>query len=184
MSLENTWVGAAMKYGGTFLLVGAETLHGGIIRCSEPRTIWGIEAGPGLRLGLGLGGGAQLQLIILLNTPNPHRSDLSDWGVDFSLGARWSSVVGALSPMIKNHETYTRVCSLALRLSSMKATPRAVQLFRDFGHTVQNLYNTLAAGNDPVAIVQDIPAAGWGVGAGVTYTFSGRVNLFGPPVRV
>jgi hypothetical protein len=185
MSLEGKWLGVGIKYGGTALIAGAEAMHGGIVQLDRPNYVWGIESN-GTRLGLGLGGGAQLALIIVMNAPDGltlQSIDSSDWGIDFSVGARWSSLASALRPILSK-PAFAAFLGCARFLQQRRVTPETLEAIRSLGHELSALDSMNSTGGAPTAILMDIPMAGAGAGVGVTYTWGSRFNLFGPPVIV
>lgn len=183
---QNLWIGAGVKYGGTLGIIGAENIYGGIVRMSEPRRIWGVgSSGPSLRVGLGLGGGIQVVGLFFLNCPNPQNVNMSDWGIDFAVGERWSSFVSPIATSIRNERVGVAFVRLAIRLARRNIGPNDVSTLRDFGHILTNTYDSMG-GRDgrEVAIALDLPGLGAGAAAAITYTFASRLNVFGPPINI
>lgn len=180
MDANKVWVGAGIKVGGTAIVAGFENIQGGIVQMSNPRSVWGYQTNSSLRLGLGIGGGVQVVGLFYLNVNNPQDISLDDWGVDLSLGERWSSIVST----IRHSPTAARFWSIAFQLSRRNINADILQKTRDMAHVVSNSYSAGggSVNNQPMALVVDVPMLGAGWGVGVTYTFAGRANIYGPPV--
>jgi hypothetical protein len=184
MDLNKIWIGAAIKYGGKFI-IGAEALNGGIIQLSNSRMIWGIESDTSFVLGPSVGGGAQLIGLLYLNVDDPQHSNaprLDDYSIEFSLGGRWTPIVQAVRTVNENYGQ--RFFHVAFDLAKKKIKPPQIENIRNYGHRIMSLQQLSEVDNSPVALAFEIPGAGYGLGLGISYSWVGKLNRFGPPIRI
>jgi hypothetical protein len=96
---EKAWFGAGIKGGGTVFVVGMEGFEGVMWNSNHPEVHNEFNI-TSVRLGLGLGGGAGLSLLCAYNINGSmwglQGHKITDWGVNFALGEKWSAIVKAL----------------------------------------------------------------------------------------
>ncbi len=96
---EMQWFGVGIKGGGSLFVVGMEGVEGVIWNAVNPTAHHEFNI-TSVRLGLGLGGGAGLACLCAFNIPGTmyavNGSTISDWGVNVSLGPKWSAIMKSL----------------------------------------------------------------------------------------
>lgn len=170
----NTWLGIGAKYGGFLGFFGAESTQGKIFSIYDASYRHSFSL-TNARLGLGLGGGGGLVALCVFNCPNIwqiHNTSNNDWGVNVSLGGKWSAVVKTLS----NYKFFTTVAKIGTKLRIHD--PKDLDSIRNSLHYLYNEYDVATATPGvPKVVSIDLPA-GMGVELSASYSFGGKIQVF------
>lgn len=166
-----TWLGIALKTGGTLFVVGMEGTEGRMFNLQNPNAQYDFSI-LCARLGLGLGGGTGLSAVCVFNTDNPmvrlHNTETTDWGVNISLGGQWAKIAKTL----KNSRFFTRVGRVGAKLGRL--VPAEVEAFRNDLHYLYNAMD-ISTSTGPKLVTLDTPA-GVGLEVSVNYTI-GKIEI-------
>lgn len=167
-----TWLGIALKTGGTLFVVGMEDTEGRMFNLQNLTATYDFSI-LSARLGLGLGGGTGLSAVCVFNTDNPmvrlHNTETTDWGVNISLGGQWAKIAKAL----KNRHFFTRVARVGARLQRL--VPAEAEAFRNDLHYLYNAFD-VGASSGPKLVTLDTPA-GVGLEVSLNYTV-GKIEIY------
>lgn len=159
---ELAWFGAGVKGGGTLFVVGMEGFEGAIVNTETPSAINEFNI-TSVRLGLGLGGGVGLGVLLAYNIPSMWQvngTEVTDWGVNVSLGTKWSAIVKSLR--------YSGLLKVAGAFAKAKKTfgftPHDLELIRNFSHQAYSIADLGTPNNagKPAFIGIDVPGASVG----------------------
>lgn len=179
--LLNTWMGIGIKHGGFLGFIGGESTNGRFFSLYDPMAFQAGFSLTNARLGIGLGGSAGAVLMMAFNCPNLWRLNgepASDWGLNITMGKRWSELLTAL----QHHKMIPIVANVA---KSLKNSPSGVlqleglESCRNFLHYIYNAWDLGLMDNKPKFMSIDIPLTGKGLEISATYSFGGRIYILG-----
>jgi len=169
---SNTWMGIGLKTGGTLFVVGMEGVEGKMFNIGNPTAKYNFSI-MSVRLGPGLGGGTGLVAVCAFNCDNPmvrlHNTEITDWGVNISLGGQWSKIAKTL----KNSRFFTRVARVGAKLTRL--VPTAAEEFRNDMHYLYTAFDIGSKDTKPKVVVIDTPA-GVGLEVSANYTI-GKIEI-------
>lgn len=154
---EQSWFGLGAK-GGGMILLGVDLLEAGVFNASTPAAKERFHI-LSLKLGLGLGGSGGLCAVCLFNCPNlwmVNGTTVQDWGVNVSLGEKWSDFVKGL----KSFRILARAAQLGSKLKGLN--PDDIEDARNLLHYVWNGYDFSSGDSSFKIITFDIPGTGFG----------------------
>ena len=177
--LLNSWIGVGVKGGGFLGFFGGESTYGKLFNLYDSSYQAGFSL-TNARIGLGLGGSAGVVLLMVFNCPNLWRingDSSSDWGINFSMGNRWSEFLTA----VKHHKMLPIITKLAKNLNNRHgiAHLEGTASCRNFMHYIYSsceLEDALRI-NKPKVISIDIPGSGKGFEISATYSFGAEFIL-------
>lgn len=161
MNKYETWFGVAVKGGGTIGVSGLEYMTGEFINVGQLSEWHGFQM-ISLRLGLGLGAGAGLTACFVFNCMNLmslHETFSTDWGVNISLGGKWSEVAKTLG---KNGFIQSVATAAKVITKGSLAEPQQIESVRNGLSNMYTAYD-LSKTSGPKMVTLDIPMAGVGL---------------------
>ena len=170
---ENQWFGVGVKGGGTVFVVGMEGFEGVIWNCERPEAHNEFNI-TSVRLGLGIGAGVGLSLLIAFNikgslwSVNGHK--ITDWGVNVSLGEKWSAIVKSL-----RLSGFLKVAAAAAKAKKTTGlSPANFEQARNLAHYLWDV-NDMVEADGPTFVSIDTPAS---VGAELSANYTiGTLDL-------
>lgn len=170
---RNTWLGRGVKYGGQLIAAGMESVDGTIFCAANPN--WEFQFGvTNARLGPGLGGGVGAVAVFGFNIPSIMAMDgteLSDWGVNLSLGGKWKDVAKGLL----RWKYYKVIAELGVRAANVPKMGKDLEGMKLAVHYLWNAMDIGSRGGKPVLAMVDLPI-GSGYEVSIVYT-TGKFNI-------
>jgi hypothetical protein len=156
------WLGLGYKGGGTLFIPGIETI-GGTLRnfgMMEEHHDFSIL---NVRIGIGLGASVGVCACLVfdcLNLHSLHNTQVNDWSINASLGAKWDSIVKGL----KNYKFFETLQKIAKNSDTLKnATPKDIENIKTGMSFIYSSAEIVNNNKSPKLIIVDIPAAGVGL---------------------
>jgi len=164
---DKQWFGVGLKGGGTVIVVGMEGFEGVIWNAEHPNVHNEFNI-TSVRLGLGLGGGVGLSLLIAFNINGSlwglQGHKITDWGVNVSLGEKWSAIVKSL-----RLSGFIKVAGAAAKAKKVTGlTPAHFEQARNLAHYLWDV-NEMTESDGPTFVTIDTPVA-TGAELSVNYT--------------
>lgn len=160
---STTWFGVGFK-GGMSLGPGFEDVEGFLFNLGDTTAhFWcGLSS---LRVGMGMGGSVGLTAMLLTNCPDVqkmNKKEITDWGIDLSIGAKWSALIGCM----KNYDMYKKLADWG-RVQDSVLSPGRIDLM---GQIFNNSKTALqgATSKDPELLTVDLPMS-FGLEASIAY---------------
>ena len=154
---EMQWFGVGIKGGGSLFVVGMEGFEGVIWNAVNPQAHNEFNI-TSVRLGLGLGGGAGLACLCAFNIVGSmhsvNGSTITDWGVNVSLGPKWSSIMKSLRYTGFLKAAYA--CAKAKKVTGL--TPAHFEQARNVLHYLWDVQDMTTA-DGPTYVGIDTPLA-------------------------
>jgi hypothetical protein len=154
----NTWLGVGAKSGGQLLFGGVEGEAGILFNLDNPSMMrrYSITSS---RWGLGLGGGGGITVTCVFNSNELYwlsETEVSDWGVNISMGAKWKDVVWFIADK-KIH----LILKMILRNPFQFLTK--LDNLRDFSHFLYNTFEVKNSKTEHPILSLEIPMSGPGL---------------------
>ena len=166
MNPRMTWVGVGTKIGGSVIAAGMESITGVVWNMANQNanTAVSIESA---RVGPGLGGGIGGCVIFIFNCANPFLLDgaeVNDWGISFSIGAKWSALV-KMWRGVGFIETAVSIRKALKTTSHLQKfiTPASAEKLKLGANYVWQTYDTVKGDSKPIIVAFDLPAGSYGV---------------------
>jgi len=169
MTLGATWLGVGVKSGGQLLFGGVESETGFFFDLSKQSAKLKYSM-TSRRWGLGLGGSGGLSVILVFNSNAIwwlNGRDLSDWGVNLSLGGKWKDVAWFIADKMIH-------TILKLIVNSPTEFIKYLSELRDFTSLIFNAYDLGKSKDEHPILTFEVPFAGLGLEVSA-FTKSGKI---------
>jgi len=160
---SSCWFGVGFK-GGFSLGPGFEDVEGFMFNVGDPSAyFWcGVSS---LRVGMGLGGSVGLTLMMLTGCPDVkkmNKRQITDWGIDLSIGAKWSTLIGC----VKHWDKYKALAEWGKAQDNI-LNPKRVDLMNQIFNNGKSAYQGFTS-KEPELLTVDLPAS-FGLEASASY---------------
>lgn len=186
--MRNTWVGVGTKIGGGLIAGGIESTTGIMFNCLNPtwNTVFSIES---VRLQMGVGGGIGANVVVVFNCPSVFtidKTDVSDWGVNFSLGPNWTAFVKGLTKLgffgkaIKVKNTLKGAKTIEQMKNAQvlgKLSRSDMQTIKDGVNYMWNANDLAKRGNKLMISALDVPGVSFGAEISICPIIKGKFNI-------
>ena len=167
---DETWVGVGTKVGGILGPWGRESTTGMVFNLSNVnyRHWFNIRSH---RLGLGLGGGYDITIFCVFKAKSLYwlnDQQISDWGINISLGKQWSDLIKLLSPK------YLKILKLLIK---KQAFLYHLDDIRDWASFAYNVFEVATSEVQHPILTLDIPMVGGGSELSAFKTF-GSISIY------
>lgn len=186
--MRHTWIGVATKVGGGLIAAGVESTTGIMFNALNPN--WArpftIES---IRLQLGVGGGIGVNVVMVFNCSSIFSisgTDVNDWGVNFSLGPNWASMVKNLTKLGFFGKAM-KVKGLLKSANSVEAmkdakiisqlSPSDLEGLKNGVNYFWNANDLAKRGSNTVICALDVPGAGIGAEIAVCPIIKGKFTV-------